>query len=83
MKNEYPNYYKTILRQRGKIASKVAQLEKNVNVKDKKIMKVKLLKSFIAGKDKKSIAKELAEKTKSEVVQVVGFTITLYKNKTI
>ncbi len=38
MKNEYPNYYKTILRQRGKIASKVAQLEKNINAKDKKIM---------------------------------------------
>lgn len=52
-------------------------------LKDKKMIKVKLLKPFIAGKDKKAAAKELAEKTDSEIVQIIGFTITLYKNKVI
>ena len=37
-------------------------------LKDKKLVKVKLLKPFIADKDKKNIAKELAEKTDSGVV---------------
>lgn len=48
-------------------------------LKDKKLIKVKLLKSFIADKDKKIAAKELAEKTGSEIAQIIGFTITLYK----
>ncbi|MDO8741361.1 MAG: YhbY family RNA-binding protein [Candidatus Woesearchaeota archaeon] len=55
----------------------IAEIKRQL--KDKKIIKVKLLKSFIAGKDKKSIAKEIAEKTSSEIMQIIGFTITLYK----
>ena len=68
----------------------IAQIGKNgitINlVKDvkyhlhnKKLVKVKLLNSFIEGKDKKEIAKDLALKTSSKVLQVVGNVIVLHK----
>lgn len=50
-------------------------------LKNSKLVKVKLLKPFIADKDKKIIAKDIAEKTNSELVNVIGFVITLHKNK--
>ncbi|MBI2130020.1 YhbY family RNA-binding protein [Candidatus Woesearchaeota archaeon] len=50
-------------------------------LKDKKLIKVKMLKPFIADKDKKNAAKELAEKTGSEIVQIAGFTVTLCKKQ--
>jgi len=49
------------------------QLEK------KKLIKIKLLKSFVKGKNKKLVAMELAEKTDSIIVNKVGFTVVLYK----
>ncbi|MBI4150322.1 YhbY family RNA-binding protein [Candidatus Woesearchaeota archaeon] len=54
------------------IAEIVSQLKK------KRLIKLKLLKAFLEGKDKKETAKEIAEKTKSVLVQQVGFVVVLY-----
>ncbi len=48
-------------------------------LKKRKLVKIKLLRAFIQDKDKKKIAQEIADKTKSKLVQVTGFVITLYK----
>jgi len=55
----------------------IKEIEKHL--KKKKIVKVKILNSFIEGKDKKELAEELAEKTNSRLIHAVGFTVTLYK----
>ena len=46
-----------------------------------KILKVKFLSSGIAGKNKKALFQELAEKTRSRLVHSVGFVATLQKRK--
>jgi RNA-binding protein len=51
------------------------------HLKNKKLIKVKILKNFIQGKDKKDIFNEIAEKTDSNIVHKVGFTVTLYKKE--
>ncbi len=48
-------------------------------LKDKKMIKVKFLKSAVEKKDKKALFKELADKTSSEIVQQVGFVLVLKK----
>ena len=53
--------------------------EIKIHLKKKKLVKVKLLKSSIQGKDKKAVARELAEKTSSVLVDRVGFVVVLYK----
>ena len=47
----------------------------------KKLVKIKLLKSFIepTKKKRKEIARDLAKKTDSELVDLTGFVIVLYK----
>ena len=53
--------------------------EIKIHLKEKKLVKVKLLKSSIQGKGKKAVARELAEKTSSVLVDRVGFVVVLYK----
>ena len=48
-------------------------------LKDKKLIKVKFLKSAIEGKDKKQLFNELAEKTGSEIVYNIGFAVALHR----
>ena len=48
-------------------------------LKNKKLIKIKLLKAFIEDKDRKEIAKLIAEKTNSELIHQVGFVVVLYK----
>jgi RNA-binding protein len=48
------------------------------HLKNKRLIKVKILGSFIKDKDKKNVFSELAEKTDSEIVQKVGFVVTLH-----
>jgi len=48
-------------------------------LKENKLIKIKLLRAFIEGKDKKEIAKEIAVKTNSELINQVGFVVVLYK----
>lgn len=48
-------------------------------LKKKKLIKIKLLRNFVEENNKKEVAKILAQKTKSEIVDIIGFTITLYR----
>ena len=49
------------------------------HLKNKKVIKVKILKSFIEGKNKKEVFNEIAEKTGSELLHKIGFVIVLEK----
>lgn len=48
-------------------------------IKKRKLVKVKFLRAFLDTHDRKSAAKELAEKTGAEVIDQVGFVVVLYK----
>ncbi len=50
-------------------------------LKKKELIKVKLLGSFVKGKDKKLLADELAEKANAIIVHKVGFVVVLYKKR--
>ncbi len=50
----------------------------NDHLKKRKLIKIKLLKSF-RDKDTNKIAKEIAEKTNSKIVDIIGFVFVLYK----
>ena len=49
------------------------------HLKKRKMVKVKMLKSFLEDKDKKLLAKEIAEKTNSTIVDSAGFAVVLRK----
>ena len=53
--------------------------ETKKQLKKRNLIKVKMLKSALAEKSKKDIAKEIAEKTDSIIVSQVGFIVVLYK----
>lgn len=48
--------------------------------KKSKVIKIKFLASAVEG-NKKALARELAERTNSKVVQQVGFVVVLERNK--
>ncbi len=48
-------------------------------LKDNKLIKVKLLKSAVEETPREELAKALAEKTRSELVEVKGNTVVLFK----
>ncbi len=78
---EKTNLLKPVLRigKKGLTESVIKELKNHL--KKKKLIKVKLLKSFIQDKNRKKIAAELATQTNSEIVQQIGFVIALYKEK--
>ena len=45
----------------------------------KRLIKIKLLKSCLEKKDRKEFAKDIAEKTDSELIDQVGFVVVLNK----
>ncbi|MDD5086523.1 MAG: YhbY family RNA-binding protein [Candidatus Nanoarchaeia archaeon] len=49
-------------------------------LKKKKLIKVKFLRSFISDKNKKQAANEIAEKTESILIDSVGFVVVLWKD---
>ena len=51
----------------------------NEILKKKKLIKVKFIQSALEGKDKKELVDELMKKIDGELVDFVGFSITLYK----
>ncbi len=64
----------------GKAGLTEAVIEEiKVQLKNKKLVKVKFLRSAIKDEDKKELFKELADKTKSEIIHQVGFVVALYK----
>lgn len=60
----------------GITESMISEIKRQL--KDKKLVKIKLLRSALT-KDRKEIAKELASKTNSELIQLVGFVVVLHK----
>lgn len=75
------------LRAKAKILEPIVRIGKNglseasVNeikkqLARKKLIKIKLLKS---AEDRKHLAKEIAEKTNSELIEAVGFIVVLFK----
>ncbi len=60
----------------GLTGSVITEIRKQL--KDKKLIKLKLLKPFLEGKDKKTVGREIAEKTGAMVVQQVGFVVVLF-----
>jgi len=48
-------------------------------LKDNKLIKVKLLKSAVEAMPREELAKDLAEKTRSELIEVKGNTVVLFK----
>ncbi len=78
------------LRDKAKYMEPVARIGKNgmthnildeirKNLKAKKLVKVRFLRSFVEDKDRKQCANEVAEKTRSELIDVVGNVVVLYK----
>ncbi|MBN2112263.1 YhbY family RNA-binding protein [Candidatus Woesearchaeota archaeon] len=55
----------------------LAEIKKQLDQKG--IIKVKILKSFIGREDKKEVAKKVAEKTNSTLVQNIGFVVVIAK----
>ena len=59
----------------GLSESVVNEIKKQL--KQKKLIKIKMLKSFIGSTDKKEAARQIAEKTGSVLVHRVGFVVVL------
>ena len=53
--------------------------EIDTHLKKRKLIKIKILKSALEKQDKKGILNEILDKTKAEMVQMVGFTISIHK----
>jgi RNA-binding protein len=61
----------------GMTATVLDEIKKQI--RKRKIIKVKFLPGHAAGKDKRQFAKELAEKTGTELVHQVGFVVVLQR----
>ena len=55
----------------------IAEIRKQL--KTKKLVKIKMLKSFLESHDKKEVALELAEKCKADLIDLVGFVVVLHR----
>lgn len=56
----------------------IKEIKKQLN--KKKLIKVKLLRAFINSRNKREVAKEIAQKTNSQLINLVGFVVVLYKD---
>ncbi|MBW2982486.1 YhbY family RNA-binding protein [Candidatus Woesearchaeota archaeon] len=54
--------------------------EVKIQLKKRKLIKVKFLKTIVKEKDKKELFKEIASKTDSRIITQVGFVVVLYKS---
>ena len=64
----------------GKNGLDTAQIEElKTQLKRKKLIKVRMLKSFVSGKNRKALAAEIAGQTNSEIIYAVGSVIVLRK----
>ena len=53
--------------------------EIKIQLKKKKLIKVKFLRGIVKEKGKKELANELASKTDSKIITQVGFVVVLYR----
>lgn len=49
-------------------------------LKTKKLVKIKMLKTFIEDKNKKEVAEEIATKCKAVLIDLVGFVVVIYRS---
>ena len=63
---------------KGLTDQQLNEIEKQLN--KRKLVKIKLLRSFLEDKDKKKVFKEIAEKTNSKLVYSAGFVAAFHKN---
>lgn len=61
----------------GLTDSVIGEIKKQLD--QKKLIKIKLLKSFVGGKDRKAVVKEIVERTGSQLVHNVGFIVVISK----
>ena len=62
----------------GLTDSVIIEIKKQVH--RRKLIKIKFLRAAIEDKKKKDFAKEIAERTNSELIHQVGFVIVLYRS---
>ncbi len=48
-------------------------------IKKHKLLRIKILPSYIKGKDKNSIFQEIAQKTNTKIIKTIGFTLIIKK----
>ena len=83
---------KVQLRSKAKLLEPVIRIGKNglsegaveeikKQLKKKKLIKIKILKSALISQNRKELAKELSEKTNSEIIEQVGLIIVLNKKR--
>ena len=53
--------------------------EIKIQLKKRKLIKIKFLRSIVKEKGKKELAQELASRTDSKIIMKVGFVVVLYK----
>jgi RNA-binding protein len=63
---------------KGGVSSAIAEVDRQLE--DRELIKVKVLRSA-AGRSTAEIAKEIADATKAEVVEVIGRTFGLFRRK--
>ena len=61
----------------GLTQSQIEEIKKQL--KKRKLVKIKFLRSFIENKDKKKEIEKIAKETKAEIINPIGFTFALYK----
>lgn len=62
---------------RGITESQIKEIIKQLE--DRKTVKVRVLRSALAGEKIEDIAQKISSETNSRIIQVIGHTITLYK----
>jgi RNA-binding protein len=78
------------LRSKAKTLEPIVRIGKNgltegtvneikLQLKKKKLIKIKLLRSFVQDKNKKELIKKIASVTNSEIIESVGFILVLSK----
>ena len=55
--------------------SVIGEIKKQLD--QNKMIKIKLLKSFVGGKDRKAVVKEIVDRTASQLVHSVGFIVVI------
>jgi len=64
----------------GKAGLTKSQLDEiKKQLKKKKLIKIKFLRSFLEENNKKKAAEQIAEETKAQIISTIGFTAVLHK----
>lgn len=76
---EKGRYLEPVIRIGKKGLTKEIIIEISKQLKKKKLIKVKFLRSFLENNDRKEASKEIADKTDSKIIEQVGFVVVLWR----